>query len=262
MTDRFRNRCLCTSFAMALAVNVPQPASGQTLVPTAPTTPSPTPKVSRAFSSLFRDTATDFRTLASVKPLTILGIGAVAAAAARTADGSMTATLSRQRAGFLDAGETLGSARFQLASALATFAVGQVTGNAKVTAVGGDLVRANIVAQTLTGSIKMSVRRGRPDGTEFSFPSGHTSVSFASATVLQRHFGWKVGVPAYAAASYVAVSRIHDKRHFLSDVAFGAAIGVVSGWTTVTIGQGQARMTVAPIATPGGGGIGFTWTGQ
>src|SRR5688572_12809883 len=101
MTDAFRNRCLCTSFAVVLAVNIPQPASSQTLAPTAPTT-SP-PKVSRAFSSLFRDTVTDFRALGSVKPLAILGIGAVAAAAARTADGPMTTTLSRQRAGFLDA---------------------------------------------------------------------------------------------------------------------------------------------------------------
>jgi membrane-associated phospholipid phosphatase len=169
----------------------------------------------------------------------------------------MTATLSRQRAGFLNAGETLGSARFQLASALATFAVGQVTSNAKVTAVGADLVRANIVAQTLTGSIKMSVRRGRPDGTQFSFPSGHTSVSFASATVLQRHFGWKAGIPAYAAASYVAASRIHDKRHFLSDVAFGAAVGLVSGWT-VTMGH-DTRVTMTPVASLGGGGLSLTW---
>jgi membrane-associated phospholipid phosphatase len=237
---------------MAVAVNCPAPASGQTLVPT-----PPAPKVSRAFSGLFRDTVTDFRGLASTRPLTILGIGAVAAAAARTADGSMTETLSRQRAGFLDAGETLGGARFQLASAVATFAVGHLTGNAKVTAVGADLVRANLVAQTLTGAVKMSVRRGRPDGTQFSFPSGHTSVSFASATVLQRHFGWKAGVPAYAFASYVATSRIHDKRHFLSDVAFGAAVGIVSGWT-VTMGR-ETPVTLAPVASPGGGGLSLTW---
>src|SRR5688572_17746475 len=230
-----------------------------TLVPTAPGQPTPAaPKVSNAFSSLFRDTVTDFRGLASTKPLTILGIGAVAAAAARTADGSMTATLSRQRAGFLDAGETIGSARMQLASALATFAVGHISGNAKVTDVGADLVRANIVAQSLTGAVKMSVRRGRPDGTEFSFPSGHTSVTFASATVLQRHFGWKTGIPAYAVASYVAASRIHDKRHFLSDVAFGAAVGIVSGWT-VTMGHGDTQMTMTPVASPGGAGLSLSW---
>jgi hypothetical protein len=62
-------------------------------------------------------------------------------------------------------------------------------------------------------------------------------------------------------ASYVAASRIHDKRHFLSDVTFGAAVGIVSGWS-VTMGHGKAQMSVAPIATPGGGGVGFTWTGR
>ena len=170
----------------------------------------------------------------------------------------MTTTLSSEGAGFLGGGETLGSARFQLAGALATFAAGHITGNAKIADVGADLVRANIVAQTLTGAVKMSVRRGRPDGTEFSFPSGHTSVTFASATVLQRHFGWKAGIPAYAVASYVAASRIHDKRHFLSDVAFGATVGLVSGWA-VTFGHGETKVTMAPVASPGGGGLSLTW---
>src|SRR5688572_13939856 len=256
MTDCFRTRCLCVTFAVAVVVHGPAPAAAQTPAP-APTAAQPAP-VSRAFSELFRDTTTDFRSLASKKPLTVLAIGAVMAAATHTADGSMTATLSRQRAGFLDAGETIGSARMQLASALATFAVGHISGNAKVTDVGADLVRANIVAQSLTGAVKMSVRRGRPDGTEFSFPSGHTSVTFASATVLQRHFGWKTGIPAYAVASYVAASRIHDKRHFLSDVAFGAAVGIVSGWT-VTMGHGDTQMTMTPVASPGGAGLSLSW---
>jgi len=254
-----RTRCLCTTFAMAMVFPGTTPAAAQTFVP-APAAPAP--QVSRAFAGLFRDTATDFRGLASKDHLTVLAVGALVAAAAHGMDRQTTTTLSNPRAGFLAGGETLGSARFQLGGALAAFAVGHAIGNAKVAAVGADLVRANIVSQTLTGAVKFAARRERPDGTEFSFPSGHTSVTFATATVLQRHFGWKAGVPAYAMASYVAASRIHDNRHFLSDVAFGAAIGVVSGWTTVTIGQGQARMTVAPIATPGGGGIGFTWTGQ
>jgi len=244
---------------MAMVFPGTTPAAAQTFVP-APAAPAP--QVSRAFAGLFRDTATDFRGLASKDHLTVLAVGALVAAAAHGMDRQTTTTLSNPRAGFLAGGETLGSARFQLGGALAAFAVGHAIGNAKVAAVGADLVRANIVSQTLTGAVKFAARRERPDGTEFSFPSGHTSVTFATATVLQRHFGWKAGVPAYAMASYVAASRIHDKRHFLSDVAFGAAIGVVSGWTTVTIGQGQARMTVAPIATPGGGGIGFIWTGQ
>jgi membrane-associated phospholipid phosphatase len=171
--------------------------------------------------------------------------------------------LSGSNEGLYSSGETIGSARLQFGSALAVLAVGRLTSSPKLTAVGADLVSANIVAQTLTTGIKIAARRTRPDGTEFSFPSGHTSVSFATATVLQRHFGWKGGVPAYAMASFVAASRIHEKRHFLSDVTFGAAVGIVSGWA-VTVGHGKAQMSVAPIAAPGGGGggIGFTWTGQ
>jgi membrane-associated phospholipid phosphatase len=247
-----RARCLCSAFTVAVLFHTIAPAAGQSLV-----TPPPAAETPRAFTSLFRDTVTDFRTLASREHLSILAVGAAMAAAAHTVDRPMTATLSSPRAAFLGPGETIGSARFQLAGALATFAVGHATRNTTIAAVGADLVSANIVAQTLTGAIKMSARRARPDGTEFSFPSGHTSVTFATATVLQRHFGWKAGVPAYAMASYVAASRIHDRRHFLSDVAFGAAVGLVSGWS-VTLGRGEA-VTMAPVAAPGGGGVSFTW---
>ena len=78
--------------------------------------------------------------------------------------------------------------------------------------------------------------------------------------MLQRHFGWKVGIPAYGVASYVAASRLQTNRHYLSDIAFGAALGIVAGHT-VTIGRGNARFAVAPVAAPGGGGVAFTWIG-
>jgi membrane-associated phospholipid phosphatase len=106
---------------------------------------------------------------------------------------------------------------------------------------------------------KESTRRSRPEGTGFSFPSGHTTVTFASATVLQRHFGWKVGLPAYAVASYVAASRVEMQRHYLSDVAFGAALGIVAG-RTLPIGHGRALM-LTPMASPSGVGAQFTLSG-
>jgi membrane-associated phospholipid phosphatase len=127
--------------------------------------------------------------------------------------------------------------------------------------IGADLIRSQIVAQTMTATIKLSVGRGRPDGTQYSFPSGHSSATFATATVLQRHLGWKAGIPAYGLAAYVAASRVQDKRHFLSDVTFGAAIGVVAG-RSVTIGRGQGRVAVSPAAAPGGAAVQFTWLGR
>src|SRR4029079_2807721 len=81
-------------------------------------------------------------------------------------------------------------------------------------------------------------------------------MSFASATVLQQEFGWKVGIPAYAVASYVAASRVQMKRHYLSDVTFGAALGVIAG-RSVSIGHGR-RLMVTPMATPSGTAAGFT----
>jgi membrane-associated phospholipid phosphatase len=123
-----------------------------------------------------------------------------------------------------------------------------------VASVGGDLIRAQVVAQAMTAGIKLSARRHRPDGGEFSFPSGHTSVTFATATVVQRHFGWRAGLPAYALASYVAASRVHVKRHFLSDVAFGAVVGVVAG-RTVTIGRGRARFALSPAVSRNQAGV-------
>lgn len=215
------------------------------------------------FGVLFEETIRDFGRLRSKETVAWLGLGAVAATLAHSVDRSTSNGLSSARG--LDAtfgpGKDLGGARVQFGSALATFLVGKATHSAKISQVGADLFGAQIVSQALTAGIKLSVRRTRPDGTGFSFPSGHTATSFASATVLQRHFGWKVGVPAYGLAAYVATSRIQEKRHFLSDVAFGAAIGILAG-RSVTVGRGDAQFAVAPAVAAGGGGISFTWVGR
>ena len=57
-------------------------------------------------------------------------------------------------------------------------------------------------------------------GNNGSFPSGHTSSSFATATAIQQRWGWKAGFPAYLLASYAGITRLHQ-NHYLGDVAFG-----------------------------------------
>ena len=83
-----------------------------------------------------------------------------------------------------------------------------------------------------------------------SFPSGHAAVTFAAATVIERHLGWKRSVLGYAIASYVAASRLHDNRHYLSDVLFGAAVGSIAGRTVTEHGREMWAFTPAPV--PGG----------
>jgi len=51
-------------------------------------------------------------------------------------------------------------------------------------------------------------------------------------------------------ASYVAASRLHDNRHYLSDVAFGAAVGAIAGRAVTE--HGRQNWTFAPVAVPGG----------
>lgn len=203
----------------------------------------------------------DFRHLASKDTATVLAIGAAGAwLGGSVGDRSTSRVLSQSRTldPIMESGETLGGARLQLVGALATYSIGRVSQSPRVTAIGGDLLRAQLLSQTLTAGIKMSVRRTRPDGTRFSFPSGHSSVTFASATVLHRHLGPKVGIPAYAVATYVAASRIQERRHFLSDVAFGAAVGIAAG-RTVTIGRGARRFALAPTPVPGGMALSLNW---
>ena len=238
------------SIACAVTVSclcVTTPAFAQDQTPDLPKTTS--------FAGLFKTTIEDFRRLPSQDTLTWLSIGGAIAAAGHTKDWDVTNGFSASgMRGTFEPGATIGGARAQLAGALATYTIGRVTGHGRVASVGSDLIRAQILAQTMTAGIKLSARRHRPDGDEFSFPSGHTSVTFATATVLQRNFGWKAGIPAYALASYVAASRVQMKRHFLSDVAFGAGIGIVAG-RTVTVGRGRARFALAPAISPNQAGV-------
>ncbi|NOZ74101.1 MAG: phosphatase PAP2 family protein [FCB group bacterium] len=82
----------------------------------------------------------------------------------------------------------------------------------------------------MTGLIKVAVGRERPNHRGYkSFPSGHTSNAFTVASIAQQLYGRRVGVVAYGAATLVAVSRIHDNKHYLSDVIAGAGLGTIIG---------------------------------
>jgi membrane-associated phospholipid phosphatase len=159
-------------------------------------------------------------------------------------------------------GTGLGSTAVQVGGAFATWGFGKLFHDPGVEELGRDLVRAQIVTQSLTQAVKLMAQRTRPDGSNHhSFPSGHSAGSFATATVLQRHFGWKVGIPAYAVAGYIAASRLSNSKHYLSDVVFGATVGILVA-RTITIDLGEHRLAVAPLVVPGGGGVQFTWLGS
>ena len=101
-----------------------------------------------------------------------------------------------------------------------------------------------------TYTLKYSVNEERPNGEDsHSFPSGHTSVSFAGAEFIRKEYGWGWGIPAYLAAGFVGYSRVNAREHYSWDVVTGAAIGILSNHD---IGKYLTRagvLTIGPTFT-------------
>lgn len=88
-----------------------------------------------------------------------------------------------------------------------------------------------IMATTVLG-LKSLVHEERPDGSSNnSFPSGHTATAFAGAEFLWQEYKDKsiwYGIAGYAVATGTGLFRIYNNRHWLTDVAAGAGIGILS----------------------------------
>jgi membrane-associated phospholipid phosphatase len=155
-------------------------------------------------------------------------------------------------------GKYIGSFPVLFATGVGTYLVGNAKHMGRVRHLGMDLIEGVLLSGAVTQGLKVAVRRERPlrdDGTRskgFAFPSGHSSDTFAAATILQQHLGWRAALPTYTVASYVAISRLHDQRHFASDVVFGAALGIIVGRSVTWHGR---HYYSSPMLLPGGGGI-------
>jgi membrane-associated phospholipid phosphatase len=101
------------------------------------------------------------------------------------------------------------------------------------------------LTEGVTYGLKYTVHETRPNGSSQSFPSGHTSVSFCGAEFIRKRYGWELGIPAYAAASFVAYSRVESNEHWPHDVIAGAAIGIVSSFIFTTPYKGWEIKTEA-----------------
>ncbi len=106
-----------------------------------------------------------------------------------------------------------------------------------------------LVAGGATFILKLSVRELRPDHSNYhSFPSLHSSATFATAAFLQRRYGWKLGGPAYALATFTAVGRVVGKKHHWWDCVAGAAIGAGSAFLFTQPWAKKHELSVLPIA--------------
>jgi membrane-associated phospholipid phosphatase len=101
----------------------------------------------------------------------------------------------------------------------------------------------------ITAALKYSINRDRPYitysdikkksyGGSPSFPSGHTSSAFATATSVSLAYPkWYVILPSFTWASTVGYSRMHLGVHYPSDVVAGALVGAGSAWLTYKVNK-------------------------
>ena len=233
-------------------------AGGQTGRPAGP---PPTPQHT-GIRAMIKGLGHDVVHLPSRQNLLWVGVGAGLSAAVHPLDDHANEDLSGTTLNKVFApGSYIGQSYTLLGVAGAVYAVGRIKAEPKVSHMGMDLLRSLIIAELMTQSLKYTVRRERPDGSGAnSFPSGHAADTMAFATALERHLGWRFAVPAYVLASYVAMSRLHDNVHFLSDVTAGAAVGIIAGRTVTR--HGRENFPVTLMAVPGGVGIMYVKNGN
>ncbi|KUJ59533.1 PA-phosphatase [Flavobacteriaceae bacterium CRH] len=94
------------------------------------------------------------------------------------------------------------------------------------------LTTAYLIMGTTVNVIKNTGNELRPDGTSNnSFPSGHTATAFMGAEFLYQEYKdisvW-YGISGYLLAAGTGFFRMYNDRHWFSDVAAGAGIGILS----------------------------------
>ena len=136
-----------------------------------------------------------------------------------------------------------------VAHPLALLSVGYISKNKKMQQQGWQTIGALAINTAITQGLKYTINRERPYEkypttifpyeieNDASFPSGHTSTAFATATTLSLQFKkWYIVVPAYTWAASVGYSRMYLGEHYPTDVLAGAIIGtgsaILSNWLT------------------------------
>lgn len=216
------------------------------------------------FSHILQNLGTDFGHLATPVNGEVLAAGVLGAVATHRYDTPLSNwAVAQPPSSYTKFGNFAGNAITQGSLAIGTYAIGKLAHQDEATHIGSDLIRAQFLNGLFTEGLKYGVNRTRPTGSNHSFPSGHSSASFATAAVLQAHLGWGVGSAAYAAAGFIGWCRLRDDQHWLTDVILGSAIGVISGHT-VTFGHHKpGNFRIVPGRTPNGGPeIIVVWNGK
>jgi len=121
------------------------------------------------------------------------------------------------------------------------------------------LIGTGIYAATTYG-LKAAITEARPDGSDKTFPSGHTATAFFGATVLAHEYRDthpELVIAGYTLATATGALRIANNKHWVTDVLMGSAIGIASAELAYilypkvrTQWQKLNRFTLTPQVSP------------
>ncbi len=129
-----------------------------------------------------------------------------------------------------------------IAAPLTLLTIGLINHDKKLQKNAAYMVGGYVLSTIVTHGVKRIVQRERPfkqypdivsrdEGGGYSFPSGHTSAAFNTATALSLLYPkWYVIAPSFLWAGSVGYARMYQGVHYPSDVLVGAVIGAGSAW--------------------------------
>jgi membrane-associated phospholipid phosphatase len=150
------------------------------------------------------------------------------------------------------------AAHFAVAGALYLVTLANVDHDTKAYETSKTLLSALVINGVTTEALKVATRTRSPNGDPLGWPSGHTSSSFAFATVMAESYGPWAGVPLYGFAAMVGYERIDARNHDFSDVVSGAILGAAIGYAVSE--NHKARINgweVVPLVTSDSVGVGL-----
>lgn len=172
-----------------------------------------------------------------------------------------------------------GSGRYVLPALGLLYGVGRISGSGRATRTALLGLESVVISGVFTGTIKYLTHKHRPSpsvleatpwsgpsfsNADLSFPSGHSTVAFAMATIIASEYGDYTVVPplVYCAASLAALSRVNHNAHWMADVIVGSAIGHFTARTIAARhGGGRAgNLSILPTARTGGVGLTLSYS--
>jgi membrane-associated phospholipid phosphatase len=167
--------------------------------------------------------------------------------------------------------EPFGNAATTLPALVGFYIYGKYGENVKAERTALLAAESFLVTGLFTSALKTMVGRQRPhsgEGADIfeglstgknSFPSGHTSSAFAIATVMANEYEEVpfIAPIAYSIATLTGISRLHEDKHWASDIFFGAMLGYFTSKTILKLHSNKKgrHFTIYPRADHRGGGL-------